>query len=78
MYRRNIAVTACFRKIEEAYRKYSIDLDFLAFSFQYTELSNTELVKKLAGDWRELPASQKQVSLCRVLRTIIIHGCMHI
>nr|XP_038037262.1 transcription factor A, mitochondrial [Anas platyrhynchos] len=28
---------------------------------QHPELSNTELVKKLAGDWRELPASQKQV-----------------
>ncbi|XP_066856384.1 transcription factor A, mitochondrial isoform X1 [Anser cygnoides] len=28
---------------------------------QHPEMSNTELVKKLAGDWRELPASQKQV-----------------
>lgn len=27
-------------------------------------MSNLELIKKLAGAWKELPASQKQVWLC--------------
>ncbi|NWY52303.1 TFAM factor, partial [Chionis minor] len=32
-----------------------------AFKFQRAEMSNVELVKKIAGAWKELPASQKQV-----------------
>ncbi|XP_021391250.1 transcription factor A, mitochondrial [Lonchura striata] len=32
-----------------------------AFREKNPEVSNTELIKKLAGAWRELPASQKQV-----------------
>ncbi|NWH89395.1 TFAM factor, partial [Aegithalos caudatus] len=32
-----------------------------AFSFKRTGVSNLELIKKLAGAWKELPASQKQV-----------------
>lgn len=35
-----------------------------------------ELVKKIAGAWKELPASQKQVSLCLCLEHLELCGVL--
>uniref|UniRef100_A0A8C9MKM5 HMG box domain-containing protein n=1 Tax=Serinus canaria TaxID=9135 RepID=A0A8C9MKM5_SERCA len=43
-----------------AYFRFVMD-NRLAFREKNPEASNTELIKKLAGAWKELPASQKQV-----------------
>ncbi|XP_030807533.1 transcription factor A, mitochondrial [Camarhynchus parvulus] len=43
-----------------AYFRFVMD-NRTAFREKNPEVSNTELIKKLAGAWKELPASQKQV-----------------